>query len=103
MVVHLTAATHHITDIILVAIAGTAGNRVLFEHMHMLTPHLAITHQIAGSGQGCQTGADDISGFMIDTLGLLRVCKSFVIATGIIHKERTSLILFSIFMLSSWQ
>ena len=87
VVVHLTSAPHHIADVVLVAVAGTAGDGVLFKHMDMLTLHLAVTHQIAGGSQGCQTGADDIGRFMIDTLGLFGVCKRFVVATGIIHRE----------------
>ena len=87
VVVHLAAAAHHIADVVLVAVAGTAGDGVLFKHMDMLALHLAVTHQIAGGSQGCQTGADDIGRFMIDTLGLFGVCKRFVVATGIIHRE----------------
>ena len=91
VVVHLAAAAHHIADIVLVAIAGTACQCVLFKHMDVLALHLAIAHQIAGSGQGCQTGADDISGFMIHTLRLFGGCKSFVVATGIVHKKASLL------------
>ena len=91
VVVHLAAAAHHIADIVLVAIAGAAGQCVLFKHMDVLALHLAVAHQIAGSGQGCQTGADDISGFMIHALRLFGVCKSFVVATGIVHKKASLL------------
>ena len=91
VVVHLAAAAHHIADIVLVAIAGTAGQCVLFKHMDVLALHLAVAHQIAGSGQRSQTGADDISGFMIHALRLFGVCKSFIIATGIVHKKASLL------------
>ena len=91
VVVHLAAAAHHIADIVLVAIAGTAGQCVLFKHMDVLALHLAVAHQIAGSGQRSQTGTDDISGFMIHALRLFGVCKSFIIATGIVHKKASLL------------
>ena len=98
VVVHLAAAAHHIADIVLVAIAGAAGQCVLFKHMDVLALHLSVAHQIAGSGQGCQTGADDISGFMIHALRLFGVCKSFIIATGIVHKKASLLPCFHIFV-----
>ena len=91
VVIHLAAAAHHIADIVLVAIAGAAGQCVLFKHMDVLALHLAVAHQIAGSGQRSQTGADDISGFMIHALRLFGVCKSFIIATGIVHKKASLL------------
>ena len=87
----LEVVVHLIADIVLVAIAGAAGQCVLFKHMDVLALHLAVTHQIAGSGQRSQTGADDISGFMIHALRLFGVCKSFIIATGIVHKKASLL------------
>ena len=91
VVVHLAAAAHHIADIVLVAIAGAARQCVLFKHMDVLALHLTIAHQIAGSGQSRQTGADDIGGFVIHALRLFGVCKSFVVATGIVHKKASLL------------
>ena len=85
MVVHLTAAAHDIADIVLVAVAGTAGQRVLLKHMDVVALHLAVTDQIAGGSQGRQTGADEVSRFIVNALRLFGVCKCFVVATGIIH------------------
>ena len=85
MVVHLTAAAHDIADIVLVAVAGTAGQRVLLKHMDVVALHLAVTDQVAGGSQGRQTGADEVSRFIVNALRLFGVCKCFVVATGIIH------------------
>ena len=95
MVVHLTAAAHDVADAVLVAVAGTAGQGLLLEHMDMLALHLAVTHQIAGCGQGCQAGTDDICGFMINALRLFGTCKCFVVATGIVHEKASLLRCFS--------
>ena len=92
MVVHLTAAAHDIADIVLVAVAGTAGQRVLFKYMDVVALHLAVTDQVAGGSQGRQTGADEVSRFIVNALRLFIyafwffwTCKCFVVATGIIH------------------
>ena len=85
MVVHLTAAAHDIADIVLVAVAGTAGQRVLLKHMDVVALHLAVTDQVAGGSQGRQTRADEVSRFIVNALRLFGVCKCFVVATGIIH------------------
>ena len=61
MVIHLTAAAHDIADIVLVAVAGTAGQRVLLKHMDVVALHLAVTDQVAGGSQGRQTGADEVA------------------------------------------
>ena len=95
MVVHLTAAAHDVADAVLVAVAGTAGQGLLLEHMDMLALHLAVTHQIAGCGQGCQAGTHDICGFMINALRLFGTCKCFVVATGIVHGKASLLRCFS--------
>ena len=87
MVVHLAAAPHHIAHVVLIAVAGPAGDGVLLEHMHMPAFHLAVPHQIAGRRQGRQTGTDEISRFVIDALRLFRRCKSLIVATGIVHRE----------------
>ena len=85
VVIHLAAAAHHIADIVLVAVAGTAGQRVLLKHMDVVALHLAVTDQVAGGSQGRQTGADEVSRFIVNALRLFGVCKCFVVATGIIH------------------
>ena len=85
VVVHLAAAAHHIADVVLVAVAGTAGQRVLLDHMDVVALHLAVADQIAGSGQCRQTRTDDIGRFIVNAFRLFGVCKRFVVATGIIH------------------
>ena len=85
VVVHLAAAAHHIADVVLVAVAGTAGQRVLLDHMDVVALHLTVADQIAGSGQCRQTRTDDIGRFIVNAFRLFGVCKRFVVATGIIH------------------
>ena len=85
VVVHLAAAAHDITDVILVAVTGTAGQRVLFKHVDALAFHLAVAHQVASRRQGCQAGTDEIGRFIVNTLRLFGGCKRFIVATGIIH------------------
>ena len=91
MVVHFTAAAHDVADVlILIAIAGTAGDGVFFQNVDMLTLHLAVTHQEAGGRQCSQAAADQIGGLGVDAFGLFGGSKSFIITAGIIH-TKTSL------------
>ena len=94
VVVHLTSAPHHIADVVLVAVAGTAGQGVFFKNVYPLPLHLAIPHQIAGCRQGRQAAADDISRFAIHAFGLAGPRKGFVIATGIIHRRDLHFVLY---------
>ena len=94
MVIHLPAAPHHIADVVLVAVAGTAGQGVFFKNVYPLPLHLAIPHQIAGCRQGRQAAADDISRFAIHAFGLAGPRKGFVIATGIIHRRDLHFVLY---------
>ena len=88
VVVHLTAAPHHVAEIFeFVAVAGAAGEVPLLQNVDMLALHLAVPHEIAGGGQGRQAAADDIGGFLIHALGLLGAGKGFVVTAGIIHRE----------------
>ena len=88
VVVHLTAAPHHVAEIFeFVAVAGAAGEVPLLQNVDMLALHLAVPHEIAGGGEGCQAAADDIGGFLIHALGLLGAGKGFVVTAGIIHRE----------------
>ena len=54
--------------------------------MDMLALHLGIADQIAGGGQGRQTAANDIGGFVVHALGLFGTGKGFIVTAGIIHK-----------------
>ncbi len=86
MVVHLTAAAHHVADARNVrAVTGAARHRVLFENMDVVSWHLRVPHQIAGRAQCGQSGADDVGVLGIDANGLLWPCEGFVIAVGIVH------------------
>ncbi len=69
------------------AVARAAGGGAFFQNVDVLALHLAVAHQIAGGGQGRQTAAYDIGGFLIHAFGLAGTGKGFVIAAGIIHTE----------------
>ena len=96
MVVHFTATAHEeaLGDV-LAAVAAAAGQIQLLQQMNVLALHLTVPHQIEGCGETGQTGADDISGFFIHTLGLLGVGKGFISACGIIHKITSCVVVFS--------
>ena len=94
VVVHLTAAPHHIAHVVLVAVAGTAGQGVFFKNVYPLPLHLTVAHQIAGCRQGRQAAADDISRFAIHAFGLAGPRKGFVIAAGIIHRRDLHFVLY---------
>ena len=86
MVVHFTAAAHHIADAgNICAIAGASRDRVLFEYVNVAARHLRVSHQVAGCGECGQAGADDVRVLAVHAFGLLRSGECFVIAVGIIH------------------
>ena len=86
MVVHFTAAAHHIADTGNVcAVAGTSRNRVLFEYVNVAARHLRVSHQVACRGECSQAGADDVRVLTVHAFRLLRAGERFVIAVGIIH------------------
>ena len=88
VVVHLTAAAHNVTDVlVLVAIAGTTGDGVLFQHMDVLALHLAVTHHKACSGQRGQAAADKVGTLVVNALRFFGTGKSFIVTAGIIHKK----------------
>ena len=88
MVVHFTAAAHHVADIlILPAVARAAGGGAFFQNVDVVALHLAVADQIAGRRQGRKAAAHDIGGLLIHALGLAGTGKGFVIAAGIIHAE----------------
>ena len=88
MVVHLAAAAHDIADVgILIAVARATGDRVLLQNMDPLTGHLTVSDKVAGSRQSGKAGADEICGFFVNALRLLRAGKRFIITTGIIHAQ----------------
>ena len=86
MVVHLPAAAHDIADVFkFIAVARAAGNRILFQNMHVFALHLAVTDKIAGCRQRREAAADDIGRFLIDALRLFGPCKCFIVTARIIH------------------
>ena len=88
MVVHLAAAAHDIADVgILIAVTRAAGDRVLLQNMDPLTGHLTVSDKVAGSRQSGKAGTDEICGFFVNALRLLRAGKRFIITTGIIHAQ----------------
>ena len=88
MVVHLAAAAHHVAEVFeLVAVARAAGQITLFEHVHVLTLHLAVTHEVAGGSQRGEAAADDIGGLVVHAFGLLGTGERFIVTAGIIHKS----------------
>ena len=68
-------------------LAGAAGQATLFQNVDVLALHLAVADQIAGGGQGSQTAANDIGGFVVHALGLFGTGKGFIVTGGIIHKS----------------
>ena len=100
VVVHLPAAAHHIAQILeLVAVAGAAGQLTLFQNVDVLALHLAVAHQIAGGGEGRQTAAHDIGGFVVHALRLLGTGKGFIVTTGIIHRKTSCKLMALCFLL----
>ena len=88
MVVHLAAAAHHVAEVFeLVAVARAAGQITLFEHVHVLTLHLAVTHEVAGGSQRSEAAADDIGGLAVHAFGFLGTGERFIVTAGIIHKS----------------
>ena len=86
VVVHLAPAAHDVAQAeVLEAVAGAAGDGILFEDVNVLSGHLTVAHQETGCGQRRQAGADDIRGLAVHTLGLEGTNERFVIAVGIIH------------------
>ena len=92
MVVHLTAAAHHIADVHLAAVARAARNRVFFKDVDVLTLHLAVAHEVAGRGQRRKTGADDIRGLAVHAFRLLGMRERFIIAAAVIHNRNLLMI-----------
>ena len=61
VVVHLPSAPHDVAHVLeLEAVAGSAGDGVLFKDVDMLPLHLAVPDQVAGGGEGRKAGADNI-------------------------------------------
>ena len=87
MVVHLAAAAHHVANAGNVgAVASTTGNGVLLEDVDVAAGHLRVADQIASRAQRRQAGSDDVGALVVDSLGLLGACKSFVVSAGVIHE-----------------
>ena len=80
MVVHLTAAAHHIADVHLATVARAARNRVFFKDVDVFALHLAVTHEVAGRGQRRKAGADDIRGLAVHAFRLLGMRERSAVA-----------------------
>ena len=80
MVLHLTAAAHHIAaERILDTIAGTTGNVHRFQNVDMLSLHLSVTDQEAGCCQRRKATSHNIGRFFINTFRLLWTCKGLIV------------------------
>ena len=54
---------------------------------HVLTLHLAVTHEVAGGSQRGEAAADDIGGLVVHAFRLLGTGERFIVTAGIIHKS----------------
>ena len=55
MVVHLTAAAHHIAQILIqISVTGPAGNLFFFKDVYVIPFHLAVAYEKTCRRQGAQ-------------------------------------------------
>lgn len=86
MILHLSAASHHITaGRIKDTVTGSSGDIHCFQNVDMGSFHLPVSYQKAGCCQRCQSASDNVSIFAIDTFRFFRSCKSFVVAVAVIN------------------
>ena len=88
MVVHFASAPHEeaLGDI-LAAVAAAAGKRQLFKQMDVFTFHLSVANEIERSGQTGETGADDVSGFLIYIFWFFGMSERFIRSCRVIHNN----------------
>ena len=84
---HLVCVIPVELELDLKAVARAAGQITLFEHVHVLTLHLAVTHEVAGGSQRGEAAADDIGGLVVHAFGFLGTGERFIVTAGIIHKS----------------
>lgn len=88
VVVHLPSAPHNIAHTgHLVAIQSTAWAGIPFQNMNMFSGHLGIPNHKTSRRKGGQSAANQIGGFVVNTLWLFGSCKCFIITAGIIHNK----------------
>lgn len=86
VVIHLTAAAHYeALGCIINAVAGAACQRQMLKQGDVLARHLSVTDEEAGCRKTCKAGAYYVGGFFIDTFGLFRGGKSFIVTAAVIH------------------
>ena len=85
MVLHLTAAAHHITSgRIKNTVAGAAGNIHGFQDVNVGAGHLGVADHEAGSCQSSQTASYQVSMLVIHAFRFLRASKSFVVSVAVV-------------------
>ena len=86
MVLHLSAAAHHIpSGRIIDTVTGPSCYVHGLQDVNVIAGHLSVAYQETGCRQGSQAAAYDISVLLIHTLGLPGSCKSFIVSVGIIN------------------
>ncbi|CCX72274.1 unknown [Firmicutes bacterium CAG:555] len=86
VVIHLTAAAHYEALCrIINAVARAACKGKMLKQSDVLAGHLSVTDEEAGRRKTCKAGAYYVCRFLVDTFGLFRGSKSFVVAAAVIH------------------
>ncbi len=85
MVLHLSAAAHHITSGGIVdAVAGAARYIHGFQNMNVAAGHLSVAYKEARRRQGGETAAYDVSVFLVHAFRFPRLCERLIIAVAVI-------------------
>ena len=85
MILHLTAAAHHITSgRIKNTVTGAAGNVHGFQDVNVGAGHLGVADHEAGSCQSSQTASYQVSMLVIHAFRFLRAGKSFVVSVAVV-------------------
>lgn len=86
MIFHFPSAAYNKSlFLILNAVAGAAGERILFEYMNMAALHLSVADEKTGRRKRGESRTDQIRAFLVDILRFFRFCKGFVISAAVIH------------------
>ena len=86
MILHLAAATHHIsTGRILNTVTCTACYLHRLQNMDIFSRHLCVSHKKTRRRQRSQSTSDDISRFALDSRRFLRARKRLIISLRIIN------------------
>ena len=85
MVLHLSAAAHHITSGGIVdAVASAARYIHGFQNMNVAAGHLSVAYKEARRRQGGETAAYDVSVFLVHAFRFPRLCERLIIAVAVI-------------------